>query len=176
MSPDLNSQTLRTRPTFGKYLPMEVQYRLFKHVWRQCLQPESNPVNIYTFYDNVDIEFLIGYRFNPEVFDILFSFSNVEPWPRFYPAPITAQDPLSATRPSVGKCWVLMETQPPLPKKILRSHIRVIGEAFDPFVKRLLEEPDSLKKYNMEVVESHVLVVCRCLWIIHKLSLLSDRG
>lgn len=175
MSPDLNPQTLRTKPTFSKYLPIEVQYQLFKQVWRQCLQPESSPVNIYTFYDNVDIGFLIGYRFDPEVFDILFSFSNVEPWPRFYPALIITKDPLSVIRPSVGKCWVFMETQPPLPNNLLRSRIRVIGEAFDPFVKRLLEEPDSLKEYNMEVVESHVLVICRCLWIIHKLSLSSDR-
>lgn len=52
-----------------------------------------------------------------------------------------------------------------------------IGETFNPLLKRLLEEPDSLKEYNVDVIESHVLVVCRCLWIIHRLSLLvlSDR-
>lgn len=58
---------------------MEVLYRLFKSVWKQCLHPESRPVNIYKFYDDVDTELLIGYRLNPEVFDILFSFSNLEP-------------------------------------------------------------------------------------------------
>lgn len=154
---------------------MEVQYQLFKNIWRQRLQPKSGPINIYTFYDNVDMELLMGYQFDRKVSDILFSFSNVGPSPRyrFHPTFSIVQDPLGATSSSVGEYWIVMGTQSRL--RTARSYPQYIEQTFNHFLKRLLEEPDSLEEYNIEVAESHVLVVCRCLWFIHKLHLQSDR-
>lgn len=51
-----------------------------------------------------------------------------------------------------------------------------IEDIIDPLLKRLLDESESLAEYNMEIVESNIMVVRRCLWILHKLYLPSDRG
>lgn len=133
-------------------------------------------VNIYTFYDNIDIGLLMGYHFEWKQLDILLSSSNATPSSWFHPALAIAQDPLSATRPLVGKCWVFMEGRPPhIRSRLPFPKLRDIQEVLDPLLKKLLEEPDSLKEYNMEVIESHVLVLCQCLWIIRQLHLLSNR-
>lgn len=118
----------------------------------------------------------MGYQFEWKQRDIFLSFSNGKPSSWFHPALGITQDPLSATRPLVGKCWVFVESRPPYVRdRHWVPNFRDIQEAFGPSSKRLLEEPDRLKEYHMEAIESHVLVLCRCLWLICQLYLPSDQ-
>lgn len=166
---------LEAQPTLYKYHPLEVRYRLFLNLWEHCLgQFKSRPFSIYTFYEDVDVNLLMGCLLSRPTSNIFFRFSESTAPYATLPVFTIAQDPLNDNSPT-GECWVLIENR--LPRSAGHSNRpRDFGDSvIGLLLKRLLREPNSLEKYHMEVVESHVLIFCRCLWIIHKLCLPSDR-
>lgn len=104
-------------------------------------------IYIFTFYEDTSLGMLMEGRFRPRDTDLFINYSPKHPksyreeWP----------------------CWIFTENRnSSLDEDNLN---RVNYKTIDPLVQRLLQESGSLERYKINIVDSHIEVVDRCLEI-----------
>ncbi|KAF9464577.1 hypothetical protein BDZ94DRAFT_1190879 [Collybia nuda] len=141
-------------PADSKYHPSDIQYQLFKHFWMGSAITYTT-IHIFTFYESIYLKELMGDRFAISNTDMFLTYSPIH----------------SSSYREEWRCWVIIENPEPPPDGVDRPnqfHGNRSHNAFDPLVRRLLEETGSLEKYRMDIVDSHVEIVTRCMEIFAK--------
>lgn len=107
-----------------------------------------SPIHIFTFYDEDHL--------------MKDAFERTGSWmfTRYFP-------PRNRSRlDGHWQCYMFCESRKPFPGS--RGWEHCFQDIFDPFVRRLLQEPGSLVNYNIDVIDGHVEVVRRSLEIFSK--------